>query len=79
MSEPETITLTVKRYRTPDGKPTCARHVPTGAKCRFLATWRYGTCWVCRLNPSSELWKYTQEGYLEPEPECPVWPEEARG
>lgn len=70
----ETRTLTVPVYRTPDGRPTCAKHFMTGECCRFLRTRTFGTREMCSLSNGVELNRSDDRlGYIIPHSSCPLW------
>ena len=74
-AEPCTITFT--RYRTPEGKPTCA--FETGAVCEFHRLTTFGTRDVCRYLADDPLLHRSPGaegpslGYLIPHKRCPLW------
>lgn len=74
------ITVPVKRYRTDEGSPTCARSFPAGEVCPFLKTFSFNPDGHCSLVESmSSAWNYMPyvdvgpEGSLEPHEDCPIW------
>ena len=76
---PETRTLEIPVYRTPDGKPTCSRDVVTGEMCRFAFVRGFGCIDFCGAVPRSErdddvLRRVPRDtGYLVPHKDCPLW------
>lgn len=51
-----TTAITVKRYKTPDGKPTCARDFSTGEVCEFLLSKHFGTRFLCSFDLEGRIW-----------------------
>jgi hypothetical protein len=69
---PETRTIEVPVFRSPDGRPTCAaRYGVRDKECRFLRARKYGTDPVCAV----KLCRVDDEGdgYLRPCDGCPLW------
>lgn len=77
----ETTSLTVVRYRTKDGLPTCAANFETGEVCMFYATQRFGCSETCLFSDKSDrIWQSMARrdqgrGTLIPLATCPVWQE----
>lgn len=74
------ITVPVKRYRTDEGSPTCARSFPAGEICPFLKTFPFNPDGHCSLVESmSSVWAMVAvldpdpEGSLVPHKDCPIW------
>lgn len=65
-------TLTIARFRTPMGKPTCSVDHPAGRTCQFLGSKRFGTIPVCLLGQETEL-PNCGVGFQTPHDNCPVW------
>ena len=65
--------ITVQRYRSPDGKPTCCRDHPAGETCRFMAVRRWGLQDVCTLGIQRDVHRETELGYTRPHAQCEVW------
>ena len=53
MKEEIIIPITYTRYRTPNGKPTCASDFSKGEVCEFYTTRRFGIHEGCLLGPES--------------------------
>lgn len=68
----ETTTITIQRYRTPDGKPTCCADAEAGQMCRFLGVRRYGLVSVCMLGKQRDI-AAPEHGYTQPDDKCEVW------
>lgn len=76
MSAQEFATITVQRFRAPDGRPTCCIDATSAGMCVFLRTSRMGLQWDCALSPRGQgLDDYAGDGmgYLQPSDDCPVW------
>ena len=74
----EYATIKVKRYRTPDGNPTCCADQPAGLTCRFLGVRGFGLVTVCMLGQEHRI-EYSStnnSGYLQPHDGCEVWKKE---
>lgn len=67
----EAATITVPRFRAPDGKPTCCADHPAGKTCRFLGVTGLGTQDVCMLGEQRKL--YRVDGFTRPHQQCEVW------
>lgn len=70
----EYATISVTRYRSPDGKPTCCANHPAGETCRFLGSRRMGAVDVCMLGEQRDLAPLTL-GFQRPDAKCEVWAE----
>lgn len=80
--EPEPISIQIEikteRYRTPDGKPTCAKNFPEGQVCPFFI-WggnpciSDGNCGLIRGTPL--IMPYEQPGFMQPHKDCTIWNE----
>lgn len=69
----EQVTITVERYRTPKGEPTCCGKFTEGHFCRFLGRRNFGAEWVCMFGEAKQL--FERDGYLYPHPDCEIWRE----
>jgi hypothetical protein len=75
----ETIDIKFDKFRTDDGKPTCAFGVEKGSYCRFLGTRRFGVEAICLIDPQFALERMVEEkggnglGHLIPCESCMVW------
>ena len=69
-SEPKTIS--VQRYRSPDGRPTCCLNHAAGLTCRFLGARKFGTVDVCLLGERRDLAPRTTD-FQRPDKLCEVW------
>lgn len=74
----ETVTLTIPRYRDPDGNPTCCADYPAGRSCPFLFSTNLGATDLCSaIMAHAFLPKLNRrdngEGYIEPHRDCPLW------
>jgi|JI9StandDraft_2_1071091.scaffolds.fasta_scaffold851128_2 hypothetical protein len=68
----ERIELTIERYRTPSGEPTCSASLVD--TCPFYFTQRMGTVEMCCFNlVRLERPRDNELGYLIPHKNCPVW------
>lgn len=72
----ETATITIKRYRSPDGKPTCCRDVATGELCAYIGARKFGTVDVCLLGQQRDLLDRA-DGWTRPDKACEVWKDES--
>jgi len=66
-------TIEITAYHTPEHKPCCALDFNSGKVCKFLATTRFGTVDVCRLNNQELRRGDYGTGYLVPTDSCIVW------
>ncbi len=73
----DAATITVQRYRSPDGKPTCCADKRTGRVCRYLGVRSFGTIDVCMLGEQRDL-APRGEWSTRPDARCEVWPQEDR-
>lgn len=79
----ETVQLTVNRYRTSEGKPTCACDFSKNEVCEFYRTQRFGMSETCLFAPDSyNGYKENmnregkdQLGFLIPGSWCPLFKE----
>ncbi len=74
----ETVTLTIPRYRDPDGNPTCCADVASKRFCRFLFITYLGCADNCSAIMGTEMFpeltrRDNGEGYIEPHRDCPLW------
>ena len=65
-------TISVQRFRSPDGAPTCCADHPAGQTCRFLGVRSFGTVDVCMLGVQRDLAPRTT-GFQRPDERCEVW------
>jgi hypothetical protein len=78
MAEP--ATLTIPRYLTTDGRPTCCTDVPSGMVCPLLRTRNYGAIMVCQwAEKDLDPYRAADGGYdptewIAPASDCPLWP-----
>ena len=68
----EQTTLLIKRFRSPDGVPTCCADASVGNTCRFLGTRNFGTVDVCMLGERRALMN-RGSGFTRPDNKCEVW------
>ena len=64
--------ILVKRYRSPDGRPTCCADHPAGETCRFFGTRNFGTVDVCMFGQQRDLYRKGLE-FVRPDAQCEVW------
>jgi hypothetical protein len=69
---PEYATIQIRRYRSPDGQPTCCADHPAGMTCPYLGSRRMGSVDVCLLGEPRDLAPRTL-GYQRPHDKCAVW------
>lgn len=69
----ESVTLTFARYRTPDGKPTCAVDFRDGRVCQFLGRRKAGQQDVCMLGVQRDLDGPMSFGHTRPDDKCLIW------
>lgn len=71
----ETYNMEIERYRTPDGKPTCAVSFPDNHVCIFHVTTGFGTRDSCYWLGGYPINKYGEgdEGFMKPDSRCPIW------
>ena len=66
--------ITVLRYITPEGKPTCCRDWLSGQTCRFLHVSNLGSLIECALHRAEVFRDLESAGrYLKPVETCEVW------
>jgi len=70
----EYATISVQRFRSPDGAPTCCADNSVGQTCRFLGVRNFGTVDVCMLGEQRDLAQRTT-GFQRPDARCEVWSE----
>ena len=80
----EIVLVPFSRYRTPDGRPTCALNFTTGDVCACYMTQRYGQSETCVFAPNDGKYRISLQrvlvngaAYLQPLKICPVWAVEA--
>jgi hypothetical protein len=71
----EFASIQVKRYRTPDGAPTCCRNWQSGELCQFLGSRRFGAMPVCMLGEQIDMDKQRPDQWITPHNKCLVWAE----
>jgi hypothetical protein len=70
----EEINVTIARFFTDEGKPTCSYDATKKAGyCRFLGSRSFGTVYVCMCNGDT-LERYSPLGYLKPCKDCILHP-----
>jgi hypothetical protein len=69
----EQKTISVQRFRNPDGIPTCCADHLGGETCRFLGVRNFGTVDVCMMGERRDLEPRSTAGYLRPHAFCEVW------
>lgn len=70
----ETTLLSIKRYRTPEQKPTCMVNAKTGDYCEFLMTSDFATREYCYWDLDNQLQRSDDgKGFLIPCESCKVW------
>jgi hypothetical protein len=67
----------VRKYRTPNGEPTCAVNIQTGHSCLLLGSKCFGSKDICLLDSDTPLLRRGDDGlgYLIPSESCPFWKE----
>jgi len=73
MTTPETRTLEVPVFRSPDGRPTCSVLTVQDKTCRFLRFHKLGTVAICGLALDHVHRDGDGLGYLRPCEGCPLW------
>ena len=68
----EHATISVQRFRSPDGLPTCCLDHQAGDHCRFLGARNFGTVDVCMLGEQRDL-APRSTGFQRPDAHCAVW------
>ena len=68
----EQTTIVIKRFRSPDGIPTCCANHTLGTVCRFFGSRKVGTSDVCMLGERRDLMNRTN-GFIRPDNKCEVW------
>ncbi len=74
----DAATITVIRYRSPDGTPTCCADHPAGRTCRFMGARRWGLQDVCTLGIQRDVYRESELCYVRQHNGCEVWPQEDR-
>jgi len=69
----EQKTISVQRFRDPDGIPTCCADHLGGETCRFLGVRNFGTVDVCMMGEKRDLEPRSVDGCLCPHARCEVW------
>ena len=84
-NQEEVTLLEVRRYRCPDGKPTCGSNFEIGAICRFLRTRLFGSRHECSEAPTDGRNGFESvyaddgkdgtkgTGFIRPCEQCVVW------
>lgn len=72
---PETRTISLPVYRTPDGEQTCAIGTTNDTQCKFLGVRKFGQKSVCMLGENVDLFRRGADGlgYLIPHAGCLLW------
>ena len=65
-----TVSITVERYRTADGRPTC--RVDAQHQCMFLML-QYGLIPICTFGQNKKLETYNDDLEESLRPDCKVW------
>jgi hypothetical protein len=65
--------ITIRRYRSPDGQPTCCADNSAGQKCQFFAVRNFGSQDVCTLGIQRDLDGPNETSYTRPHADCEVW------
>lgn len=65
-------TISIQRFRSPDGAPTCCADHANGQECRFLGVRNFGIVDVCMLGEHRDLSPRTT-GFQRPDSHCEVW------
>jgi hypothetical protein len=65
--------LSIKKYRDPDGFPTCRTKE---GSCQFLSSIKCGTYDLCSINDEFLICSKNDIGFLQPHCKCPVWSED---
>lgn len=65
-------TISVRRFRSQDGEPTCCANHSAGETCPFLGVRNFGTVDVCMLGEQRDLAPRTN-GFQRPDARCEVW------
>ena len=68
----ENKTISVQRFRDPNGAPTCCADHLAGEKCRFFGVRKFGTVDVCMLGEQRDL-RDRESGFTRPDKVCEVW------
>jgi hypothetical protein len=65
-------TISIQRFRSPDGLPTCCANHEAGETCRFLASRKFGTVDACMLGEQRDLAPRRMD-FQRPDARCEVW------
>jgi hypothetical protein len=65
--------ISLNGYLTPLNRPTCAINWEKGQICPLLRTTLFGTQEVCAIAEGKLYRDNGGDGYLLPDPACPVW------
>ena len=66
----EAVSIEFKRYKTPQGQPTCRTR---DCACAFLGSSTFGTRDMCMFDASSYIYRDPDTQFTVPCKSCPIW------